>query len=300
MGMPIGVSGVVGIRVSDAEPFYSAELEAHNTPQAEAFQMIANYLASAGPTHKISSLVIISNTGSVMGGTGFQLESPTQPGYIFTWGITSTTGLSGITGTAFGVFFVTNVRSTIAGTISTIALLSNRPATAFIGTPASAVAVVANQLVQVSVAIFTGFSSWSGTITAMGVSVSTVTVNQGFLQAIPFIYLPDTISWTGYTHFNRFIATMVVGTSSFSLSYPPSSTASATSVQLTWGTSILPSGNISASTISWIGVASPVVFWNGSTTTYTYNVTVQAVLSSAVTFPAGVHHFFTLNATWTQ
>lgn len=298
MGLPIGVSGAVGIRVSDAEPFYTAELETHNTPQAEAFQMLLNLMATAGDIRTISSLVIISNTGSVMGVTGFQTTSPTSPGYLFTWGTTSTTGLTGITGTAYGVFFVTNIQATVAGTIATIALMSNAPATAFIGAPASPVTVVANQFVQVSVAIFTGFSSWSGTISAAGVSVSTVTVNTGFLQAIPFIYLPGTILRVSYPQYQGFINTIVIGTSSYSVS-KPSYIGFGSSVQLTWSATITPTSNLSASTISWIGVASPAVFWGESTTTYTQHVTVQAVLSTTVIFPAGVSHFFTLNALWT-
>jgi len=299
MGLPVSIGGVVGLRVSDAEPFYTAELEAHNTPQSEAFQMLVNLMASAGDIRYISSLAIISNTGSVMGVTGFQTTSPTSPGYLFTWGTTSTTGLTGVTGTAYGVFFVTNIQATVAGTIATIALMSNAPATAFIGAPVSPVTVVANQFVQVSVAIFTGFSSWSGTISAYGVSVSTVTVNTGFLQAIPFIYLPGTILRVSYPSFLYFINTLVIGTSSYSISVPPLYANYGSSAQLTWPATITPASNISASTISWVGVASPSVFWGGSTTTYTQYVTVQAVLSTVVTFPAGVSHFFTLNALWT-
>jgi hypothetical protein len=299
VSLPIGVGGIVGLRVSETEPFYTTELETHNTPQPEAFQMLVNLMASAGDVRYISSLIIISNTGSVMGVTSFQTTSPTSPGYLFTWGTTSTTGLTGITGTAYGVFFVTNIQSTVAGTIATIALMSNAPATAFVGAPTSPVTVVANQFVQVSVAIFTGFSSWSGTISAYGVSVSTVTVNTGFLQAVPFIYLPGTILRVSQPSYLWFISTLVVGTSSFNIQVPPLWINFGSSVQLIWPATITPSSNISASTISWIGVASPAVYWGGSTTTYTYYVTVQAILSSAVTFPAGVSHFFTLNALWT-
>lgn len=295
MGLPVGVQGIVGVRVSDAEPFYTTELVTHNTPQPEAFNMLLAVLTQTGDIRYITSIAIISNTGSLMGVTGFQLSDPTQPGYLFTWGLTSTTGLTGIQGTAYGVFFVTNIRSTVTGTISTIALLSNTPATAFIGAPLSPVTVVANQLVQVSVAIFTGFSSWSGTITAYGVSVVSVSVNTGFLQAIPFIYLPSTI--LRIDRFLRFISTLIVGQGTYSLNYPYG-VSYGSSIEVTWPATITPAVNLSASTITWVGVATPAVFWGGSTTVYTFPVTVQAILSSIVTFPAGVSHFFTLSAVW--
>jgi hypothetical protein len=302
MVFPVDVKGVVGIRVSDAEPFYSADLTTHNTPQGEAFQMLANLMAMAGDVRYISSMAIISSAGSTLGVTGFQTTSTTTPGYLFTWGLTSTTGLSGITGTAYGVFFVTNIQSTAAGTVSTIVLFDS-VSTAFIGAPASPVTVVAGQFIQVSVAIFAGFSSWSGTITASGVSVTTVSVNQGFLQAIPFIYLPGTILRLSYTAYQQFISTIIVGSGTYAISYPPiyaGYSGNAVSLILTWPATITPASNLSASTIIWCGSAGPAVFWGGSTITYTQYVTVQAVLSTAVTFPAGVSHFFTLSASFTQ
>jgi len=299
MVFPVGVKGVMGVRVSDAEPFYATELEVHNTPQQEAFQMLANLLASAGDIRYISSIAIISNTGSLMGVAGFQTTSATTPGYLFTWGLTSTTGLAGVSGTAYGIYFVTNIQSTVAGTVATIALYDN-VTTAFIGVPASPVPVVPGQFIQVSVAIFAGLTNWSGTITASGVSVTTVTVNQGFLQAIPFIYLPGAILRLSYAGYNGFVTFLVLGQTDNPPSYPPGYAVYSGSAVFTWSATVTPSFNISTNIIIWEGYAGGSVVWAGSTTTYSFNATIQAVLSTTVTFPGGVSHFFTLVATFSQ
>jgi hypothetical protein len=270
------------------------ELQAHNTPRLEAFKNLALVLSGAlatPPTH----IAIISNTGSTMGTATFQTTSPSSPGYIFSWGTISTTGLSGITGTAYGVFYVTNIQSTVTGTIATIAIL-NASGPMFIGAPASPVTVVTNQLVQVSVAIFTGFSYGFGSISVIGVSVTAV-VNPAYLQAIPFIYLPSPILLLTTASYARFISSVLLSTLAFPVGRPDCSYSSINTSALWPATAILTS-NVSVATVVWVGVASPSVVWAGSTTTYTFYVTVQAILSSPVTFPAGVSHFFTLNALW--
>jgi hypothetical protein len=242
-------------------------------------------------------MAIISNTGSTMGVASFQLANPTSPGYVSRWGTVSTTGLTGITGTAYGVFYVVNAQATVAGTIATIAIY-NPFSLMFIGALASPIPVVANQFVQVSVAVFTGFSSWFGSISAVGVSVTTVSVNVGFLQSIPFIFLPSTILSLTTLSYAFFINSIVVGTGQYLVSLPPQGSYGSSLALLTWASSITPATDLSASIISWIGVASPAVRWGGVTTIYTFYVTVQAVLSTSVIFPGGITHFFTLSAYW--